>query len=279
MVVRKRSLVGVATLLGIILVSGLVALANSAPISGFSVSTGENGAYSVLFDGSSSRDPDGSIVSYQWVFGDGFSGSGVTKAHTYAAPGEYEVTLMIFDNEEDAGSTTKTIDVADGNVSTASSTGDEQGNDTVYQQANVLTGLRDGQAAPLFTLPSFDGQQHSLSDYLGKVVILDFWRTTCPHCISSMPHLQDLLARFADQGVVVITVLINHAWQDASSLFAKEGYTNFVALYEPDGLDERPSDVYNVHSIPHTLLIDRYGVIRYTGSPDRIYYTTITLYL
>ena len=267
---RQRTFVGAAIVLGIILFIAVVALANSTPLASFSVSSSEDSPYSVLFDGSSSQDSDGSIVSYQWVFGDGFSGSGVTKTHTYAARGQYEVTLMVFDNEGDAGSTTKMIDVSDGNVSTVSPTGEDQGDGKVYQRANVATGLRDGQAAPLFTLPGFDGKQHSLSDYLGKVVILEFWRTTCPHCLASMPHLQDLLTRFADQGVVVITVLVNRAVQEASSFFAKEGYTDFVSLWEPDALTERPSDVYKVGSVPHTLLIDRYGVIRYTGSPENI---------
>ena len=263
----------------VILSIATVALANSIPIAGFSVSPGEGGAYSVLFDASSSQDADGSIISYQWVFGDGFSGSGVTKKHTYAAPGEYEVTLMVFDNERGPGSTTKTIEASDSVVTTVSPAGEEQNDNQVYQRANVATGLRIGQAAPLFTLPSFDGQQHSISDYLGKVVILDFWRTTCPHCLSSMPHLQDLLTRFGDQGVVVITVVVGHGLQEATSFLAREGYTDFVALWEPDSLDERASDAYNVHSVPHTLLIDRYGVIRYTGSPERIFDTTIVPYL
>lgn len=278
-VVRRKTFADGVTLLGIIFIASLLTLANSAPIASFSVSVGENGSYSVLFDATSSQDSDGTIVSWQWVFGDGFSGSGVTKTHTYAAPSEYEVTLMIFDNEGGAGSATKTIEVSDGGVTTVSPSGEEQDVNQIYQRANVPTGLRIGQAAPLFTLPSFDGQQHSLSDYLGKVVILDFWRTTCPHCLSSMPHLQDFLTRFGEQGFVVITVVVNHAWQDATNLFAKEGYTDFVSLYEPDGLDQRPSNVYNVHSVPHTLLIDRYGVIRYTGSSERIYDTTIAPYL
>ena len=267
---RQRTFVGAAIVLGIILATGITTLANNAPTASFAVSAGGNGAYSVLFDGSSSQDSDRSIVSYQWTFGDDFSGSGVTKAHTYAAPGEYKVTLMVFDNEGGAGSTTKTIDVSDGIVAVVSPGGDDQNDGNVYQRANVPEGLGVGQAAPLFTLPALGGTQHSLSDYLGKVVVLQFWRTTCPHCLASMPHLQDLATRFADQGVVVITVLVNRALQDASSFFAKEGYTDFVSLYEPDGLDQRPSDAYNVHGVPHTLLIDRYGVIRYTGSPENI---------
>jgi len=256
-----------------------MALANSAPIAGFSVSAGEAGPYSVLFDGSSSQDSDGSIVLYQWVFGDGFSGSGTTKTHTYASGGEYEVTLMVFDNEGDAESTTKTLRVSKGAVTTVSPTDEDQSDGQIYQRANVSTGLGIGQAAPLFTLPSFDGQQHSLSDYLGEVVVLEFWRTTCPHCLSSMPHLQDLLTRFGEQGLVVITVVVDRAWSYAINYLTAEGYTDFVTLWEPDSLDERASDAYNVHSVPHTLLIDRYGVIRYAGSPERIYDTTIAPYL
>lgn len=269
--VRLRTSVGVGFILGIVLFATAIAQANSAPIANFSVSAGENGPYSVLFDASSSQDSGGSIVAYQWVFGDGFSGSGEKKAHTYASSGEYQVTLMVFDNQRDDGvSTTKTIQVTDSGVSIVSPAGTVQSSSQVYQRANVKTGLYDGQAAPLFTLPDFDGVQHSLSDYLGKVVILEFWRTTCPHCLASMPHLQDLLTRFGKKGLVVITVVVNHGLQYAMNFFAKEGYTDFVPLWEPDSLTERPSDVYNVRSVPHTLLIDRYGVIRYSGYPEKI---------
>ncbi len=243
------------------------------------MSVGESGAYSVLFDASASQDSDGSIVSYQWVFGDGFSGSGLTKEHTYAGPGQYEVTLMVFDNDGDAGSFKKTIAISNGSVAPVTPAGGDQSDGKVYQRANVKPGLKEGQAAPLFTLPGFDGLQHSLTNYLGKVVVLEFWRTTCPHCRASMPHLQDLLTRFGGQGLVVITVVVNHAWQDAQDFFAKEGYTDFISLYQPDGVDERPSDVYNVHGVPHTLLIDRYGVIRYSGYPDKIDDATIAPYL
>ena len=276
---RRKTFADGMVFLLVILSIAAVAFANSSPIAGFSVSAGGDGTYSVLFDGSSSHDLDGSIVSYQWTFGDGFSGSGATKEHTYAGPGKYEVTLLVFDNESDYASIKKTIDVSQAGVVIDSPAGDDQGAKAAYQRADVPTGLRIGQAAPLFTLPGFDGEQHSLSDYLGKVVILEFWRTTCPHCTASMPHLQDLATRYADQGLVVITVVVNHAWQDATSFFAKEGYTDFVSLYQPDGLDKRPSEVYNVHGVPHTLLIDRYGVIRYSGNPERIYETTIALYL
>lgn len=52
----------------------------------------------VHFDGSGSSDPDGTIVSYQWDFGDSEVGSGVTADHTYGASGTYEVTLTVTDD-------------------------------------------------------------------------------------------------------------------------------------------------------------------------------------
>jgi len=52
----------------------------------------------VTFDGSASYDPDGTIVSYYWVFGDGGTGSGETTTHTYNQPGTYTVSLTITDD-------------------------------------------------------------------------------------------------------------------------------------------------------------------------------------
>ena len=53
---------------------------------------------SVLVDASSSYDPDGTIVSYDWTFGDGGAASGITATHTYATPGVYEIVLTVTDN-------------------------------------------------------------------------------------------------------------------------------------------------------------------------------------
>lgn len=53
----------------------------------------------VQFDASGSIDPDGEIVAYEWDFGDGQSGTGVAPTHTYAADGEYNITLCVTDNQ------------------------------------------------------------------------------------------------------------------------------------------------------------------------------------
>jgi PKD repeat protein len=63
-------------------------------------------------DGSSSSDPDGTVASYAWTFGDGGTASGATAAHTYAAAGTYTVTLTVTDDDGATGTTTRQVTVS-----------------------------------------------------------------------------------------------------------------------------------------------------------------------
>ncbi len=71
---------------------------------------------SVAFDATSSRAPDGVIVTFTWVFGDGATGAGATTAHTYASAGSFEAVLTVTDDRGATASATRTITVtnADG---------------------------------------------------------------------------------------------------------------------------------------------------------------------
>jgi len=68
----------------------------------------------ISFNGAASRDPDGSVVSYLWNFGDGTSASGVTAVHAYAAAGSYTVRLTVTDNDGLTNSASTTAQVSDG---------------------------------------------------------------------------------------------------------------------------------------------------------------------
>ena len=66
----------------------------------------------VVFDGSASSDPDGSVISYSWNFGDGTTGSGVNPSHIYASAGLYNVTLTVMDDAGATDSQGTTADIA-----------------------------------------------------------------------------------------------------------------------------------------------------------------------
>ncbi|AZH27180.1 PKD domain-containing protein [Haloplanus aerogenes] len=87
---------------------------NAAPSASFTYSpsdptTGE----SVSFDASASSDPDGSIASYEWDFGDGSNATGATPSHTYDSAGTYTVELTVTDNDSETATATQTVTVSE----------------------------------------------------------------------------------------------------------------------------------------------------------------------
>jgi PKD repeat protein len=95
-------------------VSHTIHVSDAAPQAGFSIAPlTAIATQAVAFDGSASGDPDGSIVSYAWDFGDGTTGAGQVQSHSYARAGGYKVTLVVQDNEGKTASATETVDVSD----------------------------------------------------------------------------------------------------------------------------------------------------------------------
>jgi PKD repeat protein len=87
-----------------------VVIQDRPPIAKLSSSTSSTITGSTIsFDGGTSTDPDGSITTYRWDFGDGTSGTGVTTGHAYASSGNYTVRLTITDNSGLTGSTSSSV--------------------------------------------------------------------------------------------------------------------------------------------------------------------------
>ncbi|MGV8858333.1 PKD domain-containing protein [Rhodoglobus sp.] len=82
--------------------------ANQTPNAAFTSAASD---LTATFNGSTSSDPDGTISSYAWNFGDGQTGTGVTAAHSYATAGNYTVRLTVTDNQGATGTTTQQITV------------------------------------------------------------------------------------------------------------------------------------------------------------------------
>ncbi|MEO1655574.1 MAG: PKD domain-containing protein, partial [Bacteroidota bacterium] len=86
---------------------------NQDPVASFQASpTSGTAPLNVNFDASASSDPDGTIVTYAWDFGDGNSATGVNANNTYSAPGSYTAKLTVTDNEGATGESTQVITVS-----------------------------------------------------------------------------------------------------------------------------------------------------------------------
>lgn len=117
-----------------------------------------------------------------------------------------------------------------------------------------------GDVAPLFRLPRADGAgQVALADLRERVVLVDFWATWCKPCVESMPAMERVYKRFHDQGFEVLSV--NTEGRDAAAravAFARRHQLTFPVVLD-DGV---VAEAYKVTTIPHMVLVDRYGVVR-----------------
>ena len=107
--------------------------------------------------------------------------------------------------------------------------------------------------------------KHSLTDYRGKLVILDFWYRGCPWCIRAMPSLNEFAKKYQGKPVAVIGMNVDRDTADMRFVVDKLrlGYTNVLARGE--------EKMYRVQGFPTLYVIDAKGVIRdiHVGySPD-----------
>jgi len=227
-------------------------LLNTPPVANFTRSPSFGGSpLAVFFNATTSADPDGTIAAYEWSFGDGIAGFGETVTHTYEVAGTYSAKLIVTDDRGARNSTIRMIVVEEP---------DEE----------IPVGTELGKRAPAFTLEDLEDEEVSLSDFLGNVVILDFWASWCPPCRYSMPHLENLGASYRDQGLVVLGVNLDENRQDAESYLENNGYSNIVTVWESYAAARAVKSLYDVTGIPHTFLIDRQGIIRYSDHPIRL---------
>lgn len=115
-----------------------------------------------------------------------------------------------------------------------------------------------GKQAPPFSLKNIDGRLISLSDYKGKVVLINFWATWCKPCRVEMPSLNRLFKKYSKQGLVVIGVSIDKT-KDPVRKFLEEIPLDFPIVLDSD---ISVSKNYKVFAFPTTFLIDRGGMLK-----------------
>jgi len=118
---------------------------------------------------------------------------------------------------------------------------------------------------PAFSLADLEGKTHVLSDYRGKVVLVNFWASWCPPCIREMPELQRLKKHFTDRPFELLTINV------AEQKYRVRKFTRSIKLDLPVLLDasSKTYNNWNVNILPTSFLIDVHGQIRYRarGNP------------
>lgn len=118
--------------------------------------------------------------------------------------------------------------------------------------------LREGNPAPDFTFPDLDGRQVSLSDFRGKVVLVNIWATWCPPCRDEMPSMQKLYERFKGEDFEILAVSIDAEGREAVAPFMQQMNLTFPALLDPE---EKIRSLYVITGVPESFIIDRNGIL------------------
>lgn len=121
--------------------------------------------------------------------------------------------------------------------------------------------LASGNEAKEISLPNPDGEVMKLSDYRGKVVLLDFWASWCGPCRRENPNVVRLYEKYKDKGFEVFSVSLDRtkdAWVQAieKDQLAWDGHVSDLKFWQSEAAKD-----YGVSSIPTTVLIDRDGKI------------------
>jgi peroxiredoxin len=120
----------------------------------------------------------------------------------------------------------------------------------------VANAAGDAKAAPLWELKDLEGKTVKLSDFKGKVVLLNFWATWCPPCRQEIPDLVALQNQYKDQGLVVLGVSLDQTGTAGVKSFATRMKINYPIVMG----DEKTAVAYgNIEAIPTTFFIDRAG--------------------
>ena len=143
------------------------------------------------------------------------------------------------------------------------------GKETPTTARAMNPGLPPGElsgVAPEFMLSDIQGGKVSLSDFRGKVVILDFWATWCPPCKREIPDFINLQAEYGSKGLQIVGIALDEPGKVQQ--FARDNGMNYPVLL---GTDDIATRYGGISGIPTTFVLDRNGKIaaRFEGFRPR----------
>jgi peroxiredoxin len=109
-----------------------------------------------------------------------------------------------------------------------------------------------------FTLPDINGKEHHLSDYRGKWVVVNYWATWCPPCLTEIPELVDFHEEHSQQDAVVLGVNFEDIGTNGLRQFTEEYFMNYPVLHSKPA----PSSALGpIPGLPTTYLVSPQGEI------------------
>jgi peroxiredoxin len=120
--------------------------------------------------------------------------------------------------------------------------------------------LVKGSKFPDFDEKDIDGKHVSVSDYKGKVVLVDFWATWCGPCVHELPNVIKAYEKHHEKGFDIIGVSLDQS-QDKLKGFLKDRKVTWQQFFDGKGWGNKLATKYGVQSIPATYLLDRDGKI------------------
>lgn len=126
--------------------------------------------------------------------------------------------------------------------------------------------MEPGDLAPDFTLPDLEGKPHSLSDYRGRAVIVNFWSAECPWSERADNLFKQWLNGWG-QRVALLTIAsnANESPQQVAEISRQRGIAP-VLLDSGCGL----ADAWGAQTTPHAFVVDESGILRYQGAVDDV---------
>jgi peroxiredoxin len=128
----------------------------------------------------------------------------------------------------------------------------------VQAKPDQVQGQADTNLAPDFTLTSINGDQVSLSNFKGKVLIIDFWATWCPPCVKGVPEFSELYRTYKDKGFEIVGISVDREGPTVVKNFIEKNKVPYTVVMANMAV----VDAYQVYTgIPTTFIVDREGRI------------------
>ncbi len=138
-------------------------------------------------------------------------------------------------------------------------------------EQKTIGDLAIGSVAPDFELLDKDGNSVRLSDYQGKVVMIDFWASWCNICVKAIPEVKEIYNKYKDKNFELISISVDYKqeeWKQTITAYNMD----WVHLFDEKAPSENnvSSLKYKVTGIPTIVIVDKEGKIRYLSYHNKI---------